>query len=146
MRKTIVTHSFAVSLLAFAVPAAAWDQTDVDAVLQAYNKEFSPTYCGPQSSVIDDFGQHYWPAPAGCADWSKSFAADSKAQGITDAVVTPGKPVRVKVDGDRAYAVYSASYDYKQKGKPVHEKGTWTVAFQKQSGTWRIIAWSWGQL
>ena len=133
-------------IAAIALPAAASGQTDVDAVLQAYNKAFSPTYCAPQSSIIDDFGQHYWPGPHACADWLKSFGVDSKAQGITDGVVTPGKPVRVKVDGDHAYAVYSANYDYKLKGKPVHEKGTWTVAFERQAGAWRIVAWAWGQL
>ncbi|MGD0189465.1 MAG: hypothetical protein ABSD74_01860 [Rhizomicrobium sp.] len=136
----------AAALVAISLPAAASDQADVDAVLQAYNKEFSPTYCAPRSSIIDDFGQHYWSAPKACADWLKSFGADSKANGITDAVVTPGKPVHVKVDGDHAYAVYSAAYDYKQKGKAVHETGTWTVAFEKQAGTWRIVSWAWGQL
>jgi hypothetical protein len=129
-----------------ALPAAASDQADVDAVLQAYNKEFSPAYCAPQSTIIDDFGQHYWPGPAACADWTKSFEADAKAEGITDGVVTPGKPVVAKVDGDHAYAVYSASYDYKLKRKPVHEKGTWTVAFERQAHVWRIVSWAWGQL
>jgi hypothetical protein len=136
----------AAAMAAIALPAAASDQADVDAVLQGYNKAFSPTYCAAQTTIIDDFGQHYWPGPSACADWLKSFAADSNAQGITDGVVTPGKPVRVKVDGAHAYAVYSASYDYKQKGKPVHEKGTWTVAFEKQAGAWRIVSWAWGQL
>jgi ketosteroid isomerase-like protein len=142
MRTLILAAAFA----AVALPAAASDQTDVDAVVQGYNKEFSPTYCAPQSSIIDDFGQHYWPAPSACADWLKSFADDSKTRGITDGVVTPGKPVRVKVDGDHAYAVYSAKYRYKQNGKAVHEKGTWTLAFEKQSGTWHIVSWAWGQM
>jgi hypothetical protein len=138
--------AFAMALLAIACPAAGSDQTDVDAVLQAYNKAFAPTYCATKSSIIDDFGQHYWPGPNACADWSKSFDDDSKARAITDAVVTPGKPVTVKVDGNRAYAVYSAKYDYKLKGKSVHEKGTWTVAFEKQAGVWHIVSWAWGLL
>jgi len=142
MRVAVLTAVIAMT----ALPAAASDQSDIDAVLQAYNKAFSPTYCAAKSSIIDAFGQYYWPGPQACADWLKSYAADSKAQAITDGVVTPGKPVHVTVDGDHAYAVYSAKYDYKLKGKPVHEKGTWTVAFEKQAGTWRITAWAWGQL
>ena len=87
------------------LPAHATDSTDLDGVVQAYNKDFSASLCAAHTSIIDDFGQHYWPGPTACADWSKSFDADSKARGITDAVVTPGKPVTAKVDGDRAYAV-----------------------------------------
>ncbi|HEY2446234.1 MAG TPA: nuclear transport factor 2 family protein [Rhizomicrobium sp.] len=133
-------------IAAISLPASASDQTDVDAVVQSYNKAFSPSYCAARSSVIDDFGQHYWPGPHACADWTKSFELDSKAQGITDGVVTTGKPVRVKVDGDHAYAVYSASYDFKRKGKAVHETGTWTLVLERQASAWRIAAWAWGQL
>ncbi|MBV9330968.1 MAG: nuclear transport factor 2 family protein [Alphaproteobacteria bacterium] len=140
------TLFLAAAALSVSLPATASDATDVDAVMQAYNKALSPTYCAAQSSVIDDFGQHYWPGPNGCADWAKALAADSKAKGITDGVVTPGKPLRVQVDGDRAYAVYAATYNYKQKGKAVQEKGTWSAVFQKQPAGWRIIAWAWGQL
>ena len=136
----------AAAIAAVALPAIASDKTDVDAVLQAYNKESSPTYCAAKSTIIDDFGQHYWPGPAGCADWLKSFNAESKTEGWTDAVVSPGEPVTVRIDGDHAYAVYSATYDYKEKGKAMHEKGIWTVAYEKQGGTWRIVSWAWGTL
>jgi hypothetical protein len=140
------TAILALAAAMIAAPAAASDSADIDSVLQAYNKESSPTYCAAHTSIVDDFGQHYWPGPSACADWLKSFVADSKAQGVTDAVVTPGKPVYTKVDGNRAYAVYSANYDYKLKGKAVHEKGTWTVAFERDAGTWRIASWAWGHL
>lgn len=140
------TVILAAVMTALALPAAASDQTDADAVLQDYNKAFSPAYCAAGASIIDDFGQHYWSGPQACVDWLKSFDAFSKAQGITDAVVTPGKPIHMTVDSDRTYAVYSAKFDYTLKGKPVHEKGTWTVVFEKQGGLWRIAAWSWGQL
>lgn len=133
-------------IAALALPAAASDETDADAVLQNYNKAFSPTYCAAGTTIIDDFGPYFWSGPQACADWLKSFEAFSKAEGITGAAVTPGKPLHVTVDGNRAYAVYSAKFDYNLKGKPVHERGTWTVTFRKQGGAWRIAAWAWGQL
>lgn len=142
MRTVMLGIVFAV----IALPAAASDQTDVEALVRSYNKTFSAASCAAQSSVIDDFGQHYWPAPSGCADWAKSFDAFAKAEGVTDIAVTAGKPVNIAVDGDHAYAVYSAHFDYKLKGKPVHEKATWTFALAKLAGTWKIAAWSWGAL
>jgi hypothetical protein len=141
MRKWIL----AAVLAAMAAPAAASDRTDIMAVVKDYNVAFSPKFCAPQAAIIDDFGQHSWQGATACADWLTSFAADSKANAITDGIVTPGKPWRVKADGDRGYAVYPAKYDYKQKGKAVHETGVWTFAFQKLAEGWRITAWTWSQ-
>lgn len=141
MRKLIL----AAALMAIASPAAASDQSDIAAVVKGYNTAFAPSYCAPQAAIIDDFGQHAWMGATACADWLTSFGADSKANGITDGVVTPGKAERLKVNGDRAYAVYPAHYDYKLKGNPVHETGTWTFAFQKLSGSWKITGWAWAQ-
>ncbi|MBI3678082.1 MAG: hypothetical protein HY243_15845 [Proteobacteria bacterium] len=141
MRKLIL----AAALVAIAAPAAASDQTDIAAVVKQYNAEFSPKFCAPQASIIDDFGQHFWQGATACADWLTSFAADSKANAITDGIVKPGKPWRIKVNGDRAYAVYPSKYDYKMKGKAVHETGVWTFAFQKLAEGWRITGWAWAQ-
>jgi hypothetical protein len=128
---------------ALTTPAIASDQTDIAALVNNYNKDFAPKYCAPQSSIIDEFAPHSWMGPTACADWLKAFDANSKANAITDAVVTLGKQETLKVDGGRAYAVYAANYNFKQKGKPVHEVGTWTFAFQKMAGTWQIAAWTW---
>jgi hypothetical protein len=40
---------------------------------------------------------------------------------------------------------HPAHYDFKAKGKPVHETGTWTFAFQKLSGSWKIAGWTWSR-
>jgi hypothetical protein len=135
----------AAALAAFAAPAAASDESDIAAVVKGYNTSFAPSYCAPQAAIIDEFAPHSWIGATACADWVKSFDADAKANGITDGLVTPGKPEHVKVAGDRAYAVYPAHYDFKVKGKPVHETGTWTFAFQKLAGGWKITAWTWSQ-
>jgi hypothetical protein len=128
---------------ALTTPAIASDQTDIAAVVNGYNKDFAPKACASPASIIDEFAPHSWMGPTACADWLKSFDANSKANAITDAVVTLGKQETLKVDGDRAYAVYAANYNFKQKGKPVHEVGTWTFAFQKMAGGWKITAWTW---
>ncbi len=141
MRKIIL----AAALVALAGPAAASDESDIAAVVNGYNKDFAPSYCAPQAAIIDEFAPHSWIGATACADWLTSFGADAKTNGITDGVVTPGKPEHIQVDGDRAYAVYPADYNFKKKGKPVHEKGTWTFALQKLSGSWKITAWTWSR-
>jgi hypothetical protein len=111
--------------------------------VKAYNTDFGPKSCASPAAIIDEFAPHAWIGPTACADWLKSFDADSKARGITDGVVTIGNPSTLKVEGDRAYAVYAAHYDFKLKGKPVRETGSWTFALQKVSGSWKIDAWTW---
>jgi len=139
MRKIII----AAALAAIASPAAASDQTDIEAVVKGYNSALSPSYCASPAAIIDEFGQHSWIGATACADWAAAFNADAKANGITDPVVTPGKPEHILVNGDRAYAVFPATYDFKEKGKKVHEKSSWTFAFQKIGGQWKIAAWTW---
>ena len=136
---------FATALVALATPAIASDQSDIAAVVKAYNTDFAASYCAPGAAIIDEFAPHAWNGATACADWLKSFDADSKARGITEAIVTIGKPDVLKVEGDRGYAVYPAHYDFKMKGKPVHETGIWTFAFQKLSGSWKIAGWTWSQ-
>jgi len=137
---------FAAAIAAIAAPAAASDKTDIEALVTAYNKDFAAGSCAPQASIIDEFGKHAWQGATACADWLADFNADSKANGITDAVVTIGKPAQLMVNGDRAYAVYAARYIFKKKDKPVQEKGVWTFAFEKSSGGWKITAWTWSLL
>jgi len=136
----------AAALAVIAVPAAASDKSDIEALVTAYNKDFAAGDCAPQSAIIDEFAPHAWQGATACADWLAAFNADSKANAITDAVVTIGKPAQIAVNGDRAYAVYAARYDFKKKGKPVAEKGVWTFAFEKQAGGWKIAAWTWSLL
>jgi hypothetical protein len=133
----------AAALAVLATPAIASDQTDIAAVVKGYNTNFAATYCAPQSAIIDEFAPHSWIGATACADWLKSFDAYSKANSVTDAVVTITKPQTLKIEGDKAYAVYPAHYDFKMKGKPVREMGTWTFAFEKRPGGWKITAWTW---
>lgn len=101
--------------------------------------------CAPSASIIDDFPPHQWEGSA-CADWARDLGAASKSAGITNGIVTLGKPWHVNVTGDRAYVVVPATYTYKQHGKPVTESGSvLTAVLKRGSAGWRITAWAWAQ-
>jgi ketosteroid isomerase-like protein len=146
MRTALLTLVIALS----AVPALASDKTDVMATVKAYvdatNKgedAAGAALCANPAAVIDDFAPHVWQGPTACADWAAAFAADAKASGDTEALVTTAKPLHLTVKGDRAYAVLPAKYAYKEHGKPIVEPGLWTFALQKLDAGWRITGWTW---
>jgi len=150
MRKTLIALVVAV----FAVgTAAASEQAEVMAPVHQFVDGFNKgdakaalAACADQVSIIDEFPPHEWHGAGACATWAKDYEADSKKNGVTDGVVTLGKPRQVDVDGDRAYVVVPAGYTYKQNGKPMKETGSlFTLVLQKESAGWRIIAWTWSK-
>ena len=151
MRRLIVAFAFV--FIVAAGSAAASDKLDVMAsvhqFIDGFNKGDTKTAlaaCAAQTSIVDDFPPHAWQGPTACSDWANDFDADAKKQGITDPIVTLGKPWRVDVTGDRAYAVVPAKYTYKQHAKPVTESGAvLTVALQKVAAGWRITGWAWSR-
>ncbi len=143
-------------LFAFIVataPAGASPAGDVMTTIQNFIKGFNTgdsatvlATCGPKMLIIDDFPPHAWQGATACADWGSAFDVDAKNRGITDPFVTIGKPWRVDVTGDRAYAVIPATYTYKERGKPVNETGAvLTVALQKMGNVWRMTGWAWSR-
>lgn len=137
-------------VLAFAAPARASDETDIaaainkmnDAMNKNDNKTAAAAYAA-NATIIDEFPPHIWSGGNAFTAWSNDFASDAKAKGDTDPLVTTGKPLHVKVSGDRGYAVVPATFTFKEKGKKVTEHGLWTFAMQKSGGEWRIAGWSW---
>jgi ketosteroid isomerase-like protein len=152
-RLAIFTMAIALAVVLAAGPATASVKTDVMATMQqlvnAFNKgdmNMWVTSCAAQTSIIDDFPPHEWLGPTACSDWWKAYDAFSKSQGVTDGVVTLGKPWHVNVTGDRAYLVVPTTYTYKQHGKPVTESGSvFTVVLQKIATRWRVTGWAWAQ-
>ena len=150
MRNTLI--ALAVAVIA-AAPAAASDKTDVMAPLNQFVDGFNKgdvknavAACADQTSIIDEFPPHEWHGQGACSNWANDYDADAKKNGITDGLVTLGKPRHVDVVGDRAYIVVPANYKFKMKGKVVKETGsTMTVALQKGASGWRITAWSWSK-
>jgi ketosteroid isomerase-like protein len=131
-------------------PALADDKSDVLAAAKAYADDFNKgdmagaaALCTGQAAIIDDFPPHIWQGANACADWAAALAAAAKERGYTDLHVTTAKPRSVSATGDRAYAVLPTTYSYKNKGKPVNERGLWTFSMQKVDAGWRITGWSW---
>jgi|SRR5580704_10619483 hypothetical protein len=102
--------------------------------------------CADETSILDDFPPHEWHGTGACTKWLSDFDADAKKSGITDFVVTLGKPSHVDITGDRAYVVVPANYTLTQKGKQVSEVGSiMTLTLKKSSSGWRINGWSWAK-
>jgi ketosteroid isomerase-like protein len=152
MHKKIFAVLALAALAAFAAgPAAASDKTDAMAPVHQFVDGFNKgdvksalAACAGETSIIDEFAPHEWHGAGACEKWANDFDADAKKNGITDGVVSLGKPRRVDVTGDRAYVVVPASYAYKVKGKPAKETGaTLTIALQKGADGWRMTGWTW---
>ncbi len=102
--------------------------------------------CADETSILDDFPPHEWHGTGACAKWASDFDADAKMNGITNFVVTLGKPSHVDITGDRAYVVVPANYTLTQKGKQVSEVGSiMTLTLKRTSSGWRINGWSWAK-
>jgi|ERR1700733_862826 len=147
MRKLLFT--LAVAALA-AGTAAATDKTDVMSVVHQWVDSFNKgdmksmgATCADQTSIIDDFAPHEWHGAGACSKWSSDFQVFAQAGEVTESAVTVGKPWHIEVKADRAYVVAPTTYSFKQKGKPVMEKGIVTMALQKSSIGWRITGWAW---
>ena len=147
----IIAFLFAMTLATAAATASPANDvvTTIRHFVDGFNKGDTATVlatCAPKMSIIDDFSPHVWQGPTACADWGNAYDADAKRNGITGGIVTLGKPWRVDVTGDRAYAVIPASYAYEQHGKPVNEPGAvLTVALQKIGTVWRMTGWAWSR-
>jgi hypothetical protein len=153
MRQLVVV-AFAAALAVvsgLASGAAAAEKADVMAPVHQFmdslNKGDTKTAlaaCASPASIVDEFPPYEWQGATACADWANDFAADSTKNGITDSIVTLGKPKHVDITGDRAYVVVPATYTFKLHGKKTTESGsTLTVALQKGSAGWRITGWAW---
>jgi ketosteroid isomerase-like protein len=143
----------ALVILGMTGSASTSDRTDVLAVvnqfLDGFNKGDTKAVlatCAAEVAIIDEFSPYVWHGGTACSDWADDFAADAKKNGITDPIVTLGKPRHVDVDGDRAYLVIPANYKFKVKGKPASETGSiFTVTLRKWPTGWRITGWAWAK-
>jgi len=73
----------------------------------------------------------------------RPYDKHAQATGVTDGMVTYGKPTRTEVDGDVAYVVMPTVYSYKEHGKPLREEGQMTVVLNREAGVWKIRSWTW---
>jgi ketosteroid isomerase-like protein len=145
-----VALTFAFAPPVTASPAMALDAKDIVAVINLFNdsmnrgemSEAQATFT-PAPSIIDEFPPHHWDGPTAFADWGAAFEANSKSHAISMPAVKLLKPSHVSVEGDRAYAVVPALYEYRLHGRKTREQGLFTFALAKIAGHWKIDAWSW---
>ena len=150
MSKVLIV--LAVAVLA-AAPNAMAQQKDVMAPVHQFVDGFNKgdtksalAACADQTSIIDEFPPYEWHGVGACGTWADDYDANARKDGITDGIVTLGKPQHVDITGDHAYVVVPTSYRFKQKGKPVAEIGSMlTVALQKGPAGWRMTAWTWSK-
>jgi hypothetical protein len=138
--------------LGISAPAAA-QQSEVMAVItravDAFNKGDTKTFastCAGETSIIDEFPPHEWHGTGACEKWMSDYDTNAKQNGITDGIVTLGKPSHVDVTGDRAYVVIPSTYTWKEKSIAKREDGSaFTFALHKEAAGWRFTGWSWAK-
>ena len=94
----------------------------------------------PAESMIDDLPPFIWQGPGAFDAWLAAAHQDDVRLKITDASSVFGPPTYVRVEGDRAYAVFPDHYRYERAGVQVTEDGTFTIVARKSPNGWRIIA------
>ncbi|HEV2364206.1 MAG TPA: hypothetical protein VGS12_08425 [Caulobacteraceae bacterium] len=94
-------------------------------------------------SIIDEVPPHAWKGPGAFTAWAGDLAKASKAAGDTDEKVMMGRPSRLVIEGDVAYAVFPVIYRYNEKGVATVEPAHMVYAFRKEGGAWKITAWTW---
>jgi SnoaL-like domain len=114
----------------------AWSSNDIEAATR---------YLSPSIVITDSTAPYLFQGPTAVSDWLKSFAAEAKANDITDPWETLGKPTEVEVDGPHAYVAFPAVYGFRQHGKPVRVNSTVTVALEKSDKDWSIVSWTWSK-
>lgn len=115
--------------------------------IEAFNKgdvEAAKAGCAEATSIIDEFPPYEWHGAGACSTWMDDFDANAKSSGLTDSIVTIGKPLHATVTGDRGYLVIPAGYTYKNNGKPAAQKdAVLTIAMQKGAAGWTMTGWAW---
>jgi ketosteroid isomerase-like protein len=140
---------FSVVLLS-STPVIASDKTDVVAVVHkwvdSFNKGDSTSAlatCAEESAIIDDVSPYEWQGPGACKAWYNDLNAWFKQNdGVFDHT-TVDKVRNVKVTGDHAFVVVSATFAFKVKDALQSEKGIWTFGMKKGTQGWRITGWAW---
>jgi uncharacterized protein (TIGR02246 family) len=148
MRAAISLVVFALLLIA---PASASEETDIVARLQqlvdAWNKNDSATVASLMTEsieIIDVFPPYHWSGPHALQVWNDGFAADAKANSVTEPSLELLSPTHVDLGGgDAAYVVIPAIYRWKKGAEKMQEKGIITTALRKVDQKWRVAAFAW---
>ncbi len=148
MRAAISLVVFALLLIA---PASASEEADAFARVQqlfdAWNKNDSATVASVLTEsieIIDSTAPYHWSGTHALQAWSDSFAADAKANSVTEPSLELLQPTHVDLGaGDTAYVVVPAIYHWKKGAEKMQEKGIITAALHKVDQKWRVAATAW---
>jgi hypothetical protein len=144
----------AIALLAFilvapaAIPATGDDAAaPVRQFIDGFNSgnvqsAFAAYASGP-ITIVDEFAPHIWTGANAAHEWADAYDKHAQATGVTDGKVSYGKPTRIEEVADAAYIVMPTLYLYKENGKPLKEEGQITAVLNRESGVWKIRAWTW---
>ena len=94
-------------------------------------------------AIMDEVPPYLWRGPQAFRAWSAALESDSKKRGITDQVVKLRGATRIESNGDQAYVIVPAVYDFKENGVPKREIAQMTVVLNKGAGGWLIHGWVW---
>jgi hypothetical protein len=144
----------AIALLAFVllapavVPATGDDAAApvrqfIDGFNSGNTQSAFAAYASGPITIVDEFAPHIWTGPNAARDWADAYDKHAQATGVTDGKVTYGKPTRIEEVADAAYVVMPTIYLYKENGKPLKEEGQITAVLNRESGVWKIRAWTW---
>ncbi|HEY2069452.1 MAG TPA: hypothetical protein VGG48_07855 [Rhizomicrobium sp.] len=123
-------------------PALAPFTQFVDAMNAGDAKTAAGTYA-PTAVIIDEFAPHIWMS---FASWNADAGAEFKKNAVTDFHIALSPASFKNMDATTGYGVAPATLTYKVKGKPIVEKGLFTVSTAKGAGGWHITGWAWSTL
>jgi hypothetical protein len=148
MHKLVI--ALAISLIGVGRSAAASEQADVMVPVQQFIEGFNKSdakmaeaACAEEAFIIDDFPPHAWHGAGAVSKWFKAYEAYARANSMSEAVVTFGKPRHVDVTGADAYVVVPTTFRFKKKAEAVNDTGVMTLVLHKAAKGWQITAWSW---
>lgn len=133
------------------VPALTAANADVTATIHQFIdgfnngdlKSVNAAYASGDIQIVDEFAPNRWSGPTAPQMWAADYEKHAQATGVSNGRVRYGSPTRTEIAGDVAYVVVPTVYFYKERGKPMAEKGEMTFVLQQQSGAWKISAWTW---
>jgi ketosteroid isomerase-like protein len=132
--------------LLMAGSALASDESDILAVINQWNdpdEAKQVAACTADAFVVDDFPPYVWSGPNACGQWARDYDASRQKIGMTNAGGTVGKPQRLLISPNRAYAVVPTTFAYTRQGKVVNSTATVTFVLHKTKAGWRIFSWTW---
>jgi hypothetical protein len=115
----------------------------IDGFNSGDTKSAFASYARGDILIVDEFAPHRWYGPHAAQDWAAAYDKHASATGVSDGKVTYKAPTRTEIEGDVAYVVIPTVYLYKEHGRALVEEGQMTCVLHRESGAWKIGAWTW---